>query len=70
MLKRRALLQAILFYSKFPLLAIFANRLIYSAIGTAADETYNMISVSDPDFTGISGRPPRIDAFCTKRATP
>lgn len=38
---------------KLSFLAIFANGLVYSAVGTAADEAYYIIPISDPDFAGI-----------------
>ena len=47
------------------LLAILADRLVDSAICTAADETHNVVSISHSDFTGVTGpwRPSRICAF-------
>jgi hypothetical protein len=47
----------LLLNSEFSFLAIFADGLVNAAVGSAADETYDVISISDPDFAGIPTRP-------------
>jgi hypothetical protein len=60
----------ILFDGKLSFLAIFAESLVDSAIGSAADETYDVISISNPDLAGISTRSPRFDGIYTTTCQP
>jgi len=53
----------LLFDRKFPFFAIFANGLVDPAISTAADETNDVISISDPDFAGIRTRFSRVNGL-------
>jgi hypothetical protein len=57
---------SVLFDGKFAFLAIFAYSLIDSAIGTAADETNDVISISDPDLTGVPTWSPRVNGLCRR----
>jgi hypothetical protein len=43
----------LLFDRKFAFLAILAKSFVDTAVGSAANETHNMISVSHPDFAGV-----------------
>lgn len=54
----------VLFNGKFTFLAIFANGLVDSTIGTAADETNDVISIAHPDLADVSTRSPRVNSLC------